>query len=187
MTIPPQPVGDEAMRLALTISTAMATAAQDTAKQADAQEVTAITQAIVRLLAGVPLRCDGQLTIKSLAEEAGLKRNKLTHKHTGLKDLFYALVRARHTGPQPAGHLERENALLRETVKDLQADRRHLRGLVQQFARVVHVLEVENAQLREGSHQGGAVRPLSSGSALKVCRPAGGRIQDRPSTVPPDG
>ncbi len=43
---------------------------------------------MVRLLIGVPLHSDGQLTIKSLAAEAGLRRNKLTHKHTGLKDLF---------------------------------------------------------------------------------------------------
>ncbi|MFD3538139.1 hypothetical protein ACFWUQ_01375 [Streptomyces sp. NPDC058662] len=35
------------------------------------------------------------MTIVSLATEAGLRRNKLTHTHTGLKDLFYALVKAR--------------------------------------------------------------------------------------------
>lgn len=48
----------------------------------DTDEIQAITDAMVRLLPGVPLRSDGQLTIKSLAEQAGLKRNKLTHKHT---------------------------------------------------------------------------------------------------------
>jgi hypothetical protein len=55
---------------------------------------------MVRLLVGVPLRSDGQLTIKSLAEEAGLRRNKLTHKHTGLKDLFYALARSQNHRPR---------------------------------------------------------------------------------------
>lgn len=64
-----------------------ATAAGDRST-ADAEETTAITDAMIRLLAGVPLRSDGKLTIKSLAAEAGLLRNKLTHKHTGLKDLF---------------------------------------------------------------------------------------------------
>ncbi|MFJ2872846.1 MULTISPECIES: hypothetical protein [unclassified Streptomyces] len=29
-----------------------------------------------------------KLTVVSLAAEAGLRRNKLTHKHTGLKDVF---------------------------------------------------------------------------------------------------
>ena len=63
---------------------------------ADRDEATALTQAMARLLLGAPLRSDGKLTVKTLAEEAGLKRNKLTHKHTGLKDLFYALVNSRH-------------------------------------------------------------------------------------------
>ena len=52
---------------------------------ADAAEIRAITDAMVRLFIGAPLRSDGQLTVKSLAEEAGLRRNKLTHKHTGLR------------------------------------------------------------------------------------------------------
>ncbi|MFE3409574.1 hypothetical protein ACFXMT_14955, partial [Streptomyces mirabilis] len=46
------------------------------------------------------LHSDGKLTIVSLAAEAGLRRNKLTHKHTGLKDLFYALVRGRDPLPE---------------------------------------------------------------------------------------
>ncbi|MEU6472512.1 hypothetical protein ABZ927_37960 [Streptomyces massasporeus] len=41
-----------------------------------------------------------KLTIVCLVAEAGLRRNRLTHKHTGLKDLFYALVNAR--APLPA-------------------------------------------------------------------------------------
>src|SRR5215813_5789058 len=41
------------------------------------------------------LRSSGRLDVVTLAEEAGLKRNKLTHKHTDLKDLFNAERRAR--------------------------------------------------------------------------------------------
>lgn len=67
-----------------------------------AAEVKAITDAMVRLLIGAPLHSDGKLTIVSLAAEAGLRRNKLTHKHTGLKDLFYALAKARN--PLGEGH-----------------------------------------------------------------------------------
>jgi hypothetical protein len=48
----------------------------------DTDEIQAITDAMVRLLPGVHLRSDGQLTIKSLAEQAGLKRNKLTDSKT---------------------------------------------------------------------------------------------------------
>ncbi|ELB93166.1 hypothetical protein Rwratislav_10388 [Rhodococcus wratislaviensis IFP 2016] len=50
----------------------------------------AITAAMQRLFAGTPLRSSGKLDIVTLAQEAGVKRNKLTHKHTDLKDLFYA-------------------------------------------------------------------------------------------------
>lgn len=74
----------------------------------DVAEVKAITDAMVRLLIGAPLRSDGKLTIVSLAAEAGLRRNKLTHKHTGLKDLFYALVNRTIAGqirpPRPRWH-----------------------------------------------------------------------------------
>ncbi|MFM9540057.1 hypothetical protein [Streptomyces turgidiscabies] len=60
----------------------------------DAAEVRTITDAMVRLLIGAPLHSDGKLTVVLLVAEAGLRRNKLTRKHTGLKDLFYALVKA---------------------------------------------------------------------------------------------
>lgn len=50
----------------------------------------AITAAMQRLLAGKPLRSGGHLDVVTLAREAGVKRNKLTHKHPDLKDLFYA-------------------------------------------------------------------------------------------------
>ncbi|MEU9313338.1 hypothetical protein [Streptomyces sp. NPDC048256] len=43
----------------------------------DASEIRAITDAMVRLLIGAPLRSDGKLTIVSLAAEAGLRRNTL--------------------------------------------------------------------------------------------------------------
>ncbi|WP_159929376.1 hypothetical protein [Rhodococcus sp. WAY2] len=61
----------------------------------DQEERDAILAAMERLLAGTPLRSSGNLDIISLAEEAGLKRNKLTHKHTDLKERFYAERRAR--------------------------------------------------------------------------------------------
>lgn len=83
----------------------------------DTDEIQAITDAMVRLLPGVPLRSDGQLTIKSLAEQAGLKHNKLTHKHTGLKDLFYVLVRAQNIHPKDTERLQQERDELAEALK----------------------------------------------------------------------
>ncbi|MGH3180341.1 MAG: hypothetical protein ACRDOH_29490 [Streptosporangiaceae bacterium] len=137
-----------------------ATQATGTGRTEDAAEVRAVTEAMVRLLAGVPLRSDGQLTIKSLAAEAGLRRNKLTHKHTGLKDLFYALVRSQDYRPKIADGLQAGNDRLRQKLASLRAEHTRLQQQAASFARVIHVLEVENAQLREQSQPGDAVRPL---------------------------
>jgi len=59
----------------------------------------AITAAMQRLFGGTPLRSSDKLDIVSLAQEAGAKRNNLTHKHTDLKDLFYAQRRTRDGVP----------------------------------------------------------------------------------------
>lgn len=152
--------GGQAAAIAETVGAVLAHAAdalqQGTA--ADAAEIQMITDAMVRLLVGAPLRSDGQLTIKSLAEEAGLRRNKLTHKHTGLKDLFYALVKAQQAPPQPFTDKERE--LSDKQKKDLarvRAERDSLRTKTQQMARVIHVLEVENHKLRQSAGTDGVV------------------------------
>lgn len=60
----------------------------------------AIRDAMTRLVEGKPLRSDGKLTIKSLANEAGVKRWLLTHKFTDLQDEFK--VRMELTGGEPA-------------------------------------------------------------------------------------
>lgn len=57
-----------------------------------------------RLLAGTSLRSDGGLTVLVLAAEEDVKRHVLTHRHTGLKDEFYAKVRAQ--GQVPASELK---------------------------------------------------------------------------------
>ena len=137
-----------------------ATETAGTSRTEDRAEVRAITEAMVRLLAGVPLRSDGMLTIKSLAEEAGLRRNKLTHKHTGLKDLFYALVRSQDHRPKIADGLQAGNDRLRQKLAGLRAEHTRLKDQVVIFARVIHVLEVENAQLRAQRQADDVVRPL---------------------------
>jgi len=115
----------------------------------DREETTALMQAMSRLLLGTPLRSDGKLTIKTLAVEAGLRRNKLTHKHTGIKDLFYALVKAHHAQPAIVVGLHTDNDRLRTTVTELRQTNHEQSEMIKRFARVVHVLEIENQQLRE--------------------------------------
>jgi hypothetical protein len=124
--------------------------AQGHADTEDAAEIRAITDAMVRLLIGAPLHSDGKLTIVSLATEAGLRRNKLTHKHTGLKDLFYALVKARTPIPDVLPDSARARAAKqREDLARVRAERDDLRGQTQLLARIVHVLEIENSKLKE--------------------------------------
>jgi hypothetical protein len=118
-------------------------------QSADRAEVIAIIQAMGRLLLGSPLRSDGKLTVKTLAAEAGLRRNKLTHKHTGLKDLFYALIKDQKNEPAAVADLRERNEHLRQTVTELRQANREQAEMIKRFARVVHVLEVENQQLRE--------------------------------------
>ncbi|MFE3117514.1 hypothetical protein [Streptomyces niveus] len=157
--------GDQAAAIAETVGAVLAHAAdalqQGTA--ADAAEIQMITNAMVRLLVGAPLRSDGHLTIKSLAEEADLRRNKLTHKHTGLKDLFYALVKAQQAPPRPFTDKERElSAKQKKDLARVRAERDSLRTLTQQMARVIHVLEVENHNLRQSAGIDGVVRVFPS-------------------------
>ncbi|MGW0868994.1 hypothetical protein ACWD3Z_00750 [Streptomyces sp. NPDC002740] len=120
--------------LAQLVGTALA-AAHD-ADPVDAAEVRAITDAMVRLPIGAPLTSDGKLTVVSLATEAGLRRNKLTHKHTGLKDLFYTLVKARAAKQQ-------------QDLARVRAERDDMRTQAQLLARIVHVLEIEKSKLKE--------------------------------------
>ncbi|MFF0059855.1 hypothetical protein ACFYRI_36315 [Streptomyces microflavus] len=135
--------------LAETIGTALTIAAEAGGNAEDRAQVRAITDAMIRLLAGVPLHSDGQLTVKSLAAEAQLKRHILTHKHTGLKDLFYALVRSQDHRPQIAQRLTEDNERLREQLASLRKQHRELKERHATFARVIHVLEAENAELRQ--------------------------------------
>ncbi|EWM19200.1 hypothetical protein [Kutzneria sp. 744] len=115
----------------------------------DEHERQAIAAAISRLLAGTPLRSSGALDIVTLAEEAGVKRNKLTHKHTDLKDLFYAERKARDGVPDSEITLREEIATLKEKIKNLREERDEYRIASETFARAMHVLTIENTNLRK--------------------------------------
>ncbi|MBZ3908531.1 hypothetical protein [Streptomyces griseiscabiei] len=144
----PDPGGEAA--LAQLVGIALASAHD--ADSGDAAEVRAIADAMVRLLIGTPLHSDGKLTVVSLAAEAGLRRNKLTHKHTGLKDLFYALVKARAPLPETGSGAARNRAAKdQQDLARVRAERDDLRTQLQLMARIVQVLEVENQQIKEAN------------------------------------
>jgi hypothetical protein len=117
-------------------------------RMTDDDERQAITAAMQRLLAGTPLRSSGNLDILTLAAEAGLKRNKLTHKHTDLKDRFYAECAAKNQTPDNEVKLRQEIAALTQRVEHLHEQRDRHRTTSETFARAMHVLTVENEDLR---------------------------------------
>lgn len=101
-----------------------------------------------RRFAGTPLRSSGKLDIVTLAQEAGVKRNKLTHKHTDLKDLFYAQKRTRDGVPDNEIKLREQIATLQKTNQSLRDERDRYRLTSETFARALHVLTIENDNFR---------------------------------------
>ena len=108
-----------------------------------------IRDAMDRLLAGEPIRSNGRLTVSALADEAGVKRWRLTHKHPDLQDEFRARVRAQGSTPEALRDLQEKNAQLREQHE---RDREALKQATADLKRmgcVVQVLARDNAQLEE--------------------------------------
>ena len=118
-----------------------------------------------RLLDGIPLRSDGKLTVVALAAEAGVKRHALTHKHTDLKDRFYARVKAQHAVPASEIALREQNADLRRRLDDMRAERDEYKQAADALARALNVLTIENDELRRKASRTGqpmGPRPLIS-------------------------
>lgn len=113
--------------------------------------VTDILAAMVRVLSGQPtIPTPGDLTITAVVAEAQVKRHLLTHKHTALKELFYQL---RDTCNNPliaraemvtAGHAE-----LKKKLAEARNEARDWKATAQTFARAIHVLTIENAELKK--------------------------------------
>ncbi len=121
-----------------------------------------IRDAMDRLIAGDPLYSDGKLTIKSLAEEAQIKRWLLTHRHTDLQTEFRARI-AKTDAPPALVALRDERDNGQRRIDELTADVTALRGTVHQLERVINVLALENHQLRTDHGQPGTVTPLRGG------------------------
>ncbi|SQI28570.1 hypothetical protein [Rhodococcus coprophilus] len=116
----------------------------------------AIRDAMDRLVAGEPLYSDGKLTIKSLAEEAQIKRWLLTHRHTDLQAEFRARI-ANTDAPPALVALRDERDDAQRRIDELTADVTALQETVHQLERIIQVLALENDQLREGQHSGRVV------------------------------
>jgi hypothetical protein len=116
---------------------------------ADRRQRQQIRDAMDRLITGTALHSDGKLTIKSLAEEAQVKRWVLTHRHTDLQDEFRARI-ADTTGRQPPAlrKLQEAHTEATEKIQELRAEISGLKATLRQFERVVQVLALENQQLQ---------------------------------------
>ena len=125
-----------------------------------ARERQTIRDAMERLLAGTALHSDGKLTVKSLAEEAQMKRWLLTHRHTDLQDEFRARVAKLGRIPRAVQVLLEEKNNLTERLEKLAEELRNERETVKRLERVVNVLALQLEQERAGNETRTNVRPL---------------------------
>ena len=116
--------------------------------QSDEQVRRVIRDAMERLIAGKPLHSDGKLTVKSLAEEARVKRWVLTHRHTDLQDAFRARIANTAVEPAAMRALQEEKAEAVKKVKALTVDVTALTATIHQLERIIQVLALENRELR---------------------------------------
>lgn len=126
----------------------------------DARVRQTIRDAMERLLAGTALHSDGKLTVKSLAEEARVKRWLLTHRHTDLQDEFRARVAQLGRVPRSVQVLLEERDNLRERLAKLAEELRSERETVKRLERVVNVLALQLEQERAQDEARTNVRPL---------------------------
>lgn len=129
----------------------------------DEQVRRTIRDAMDRLISGKALHSDGKLTIKSLAEEACVKRWLVTHRHTDLQDEFRARIANASTEPPALRALQEEKAEAAEKVKALTADVTALTATIHQLERIIQVLALENQGLRSGGSGQRQVVPLRMG------------------------
>ena len=130
-----------------------------------AQERRAIREAMDRLIDGKTLYSDGKLTIKSLAEEAGVKRWLLTHRHTDLQDEFRVRIANTDVEPPVIRVLQEEKVAATKKVKELTADVTALTATIHQLERIIQVLALENQNLGAARAVQGKVVPLNSRGA----------------------
>ncbi|MCG7598027.1 hypothetical protein [Mycobacterium sp. PSTR-4-N] len=131
--------------------------------QADEHVRRAIRDAMDRLIQGKALHSDGKLTVKSLAEEAHVKRWLLTHRHTDLQVEFRARIANTSVESPAIKALEEEKAEALQKTRQLTADVTALTATIRQLERIIHVLALENHELRLNRTQTDNIVPLRAG------------------------
>lgn len=124
-----------------------------------------IRDAMLRLLDGKPIRSSGALTVVGLAEEAGVKRHLLTHRHTDLRDEFYDRVRGQGRVPHSETQLRAKINHLEDALEAARSKREELQAENALLWRMNNVLAVEKAAADE------ALRAVTSGSVSSIFRP----------------
>jgi hypothetical protein len=128
----------------------------------------AIQAAADRLLTGTPLRSTGKLTIVQLANEAGVKRWLLTHKHRDLAEQFQARVRAAGGDPPPVADLKIQIGRLAEDNTRLRADNAERKAVTTYYAHIINELSTELEQVTaERDQMLGKVRAITAAPSLR--------------------
>lgn len=108
-----------------------------------------IRAGIDRLLNDQAKFSNGALTVVALAQESQVPRNALTQRHTDLKNEFYELVKARGAIPDVEARLRAEITKLKKTIANKNERLAQLEADVPALVRAIHVLTLENQDLRE--------------------------------------
>lgn len=111
-----------------------------------------IREAKTRLLEGRPIRSDGKLTVKSLAEEASVKRWVLTHRHQDLQAEFRDRVATHGTDPEPVRALKNTIEGLTEKNRRLQEQLRQLKATTAMLERRIAVDALETTRFPADAH-----------------------------------
>lgn len=122
-----------------------------------------IRDAMERLLTGQPIRSTGALTVVALADEAGVKRHLLTHRHPDLKDEFYAKVKAHGMVPHSEQVLRSQLCQLESQLVQLRSERDAANAEAAILRRMNNVLAVENAHHRQDGRRHAVVSMARGG------------------------
>jgi len=80
----------------------------------------------------------------------------LTHRHTDLKDEFYARARAQGRVPASEQELRDELKATRQKLAEAREENRQLKASMEAFARIVNVLTAENVRLTRQQNEPGS-------------------------------
>src|SRR5262249_41531457 len=108
-----------------------------------------VREAMERIFDGTARSSTGALTIVALAQEAGVPRNALTHRHTDLRNEFYERQPDRAATRDMEVRLREQVAKLKKTVANKDKELIRLRSDVPALVRVINQITAENAELRE--------------------------------------